>query len=95
MRISLDEIEVTAARALESHGATAPVAASVASAVRTAEATPLLGTNPVAMVVPSRDGGVAFQFERDIPPLKSPEGPHHDIGQFYVVVDPSKCRYFA
>ena len=30
MRISLDEIEATTARALESHGATAPVAASVA-----------------------------------------------------------------
>jgi (2R)-3-sulfolactate dehydrogenase (NADP+) len=273
MRISLDEIEATTARALESHGAAAPVAASVASAVRTAEAngnricglyylesycrqletgrvqgdvepvvvqtkpgtvevdakfgfaqwafdagfdtavaaarasgicgyaiqhthtctslgyfteqfadvgllaigatnssarvsppggaTPLLGTNPVAMAVPSRNGSVAFQFDYstsavalgkitmaaaagesiptgwavdadgndttdpnaalrgsllsaggykgyglgllvevlasaltgsrssvDIPPLKSPEGPHHDIGQFYVVVDP-------
>ena len=123
-------------------------------------ASPVLGTNPVAMAVPSRDGGVAFQFDystsaialgkitmaaaagesiptgwavdadgndttdpnaalqgsllsaggykgyglgllvevlasaltgsrssADIPQLKSPEGPHHDIGQFYVVVD--------
>lgn len=25
----------------------------------------------------------------DIPPLKAPEGPHHDIGQFYLVVDPA------
>jgi (2R)-3-sulfolactate dehydrogenase (NADP+) len=24
----------------------------------------------------------------DIPSLKAPEGPHHDIGQFYIVVDP-------
>ena len=25
----------------------------------------------------------------EIPPLKAPEGPHHDIGQFYLVIDPS------
>ncbi|HBM57247.1 MAG TPA: lactate dehydrogenase, partial [Acidimicrobiaceae bacterium] len=25
----------------------------------------------------------------DVPPLKSPEGPPHDLGQFYVVIDPS------
>jgi (2R)-3-sulfolactate dehydrogenase (NADP+) len=24
-----------------------------------------------------------------IPPLKTPEGPHHDIGQFYLVIDPA------
>lgn len=124
--------------------------------------TPVLGTNPMAMAVPSRDGGVAFQFDYStsavalgkitmadaagesipigwavdadgndttdpaealkgslvstggykgyglglmvellasaltgslpsatIPPLKAPEGPHHDIGQFYLVVDPA------
>ena len=123
--------------------------------------TPILGTNPMAMAVPSRDGGVAFQFDystsavalgkitmanaagesipvgwavdadgndttdpaealkgslvstggykgyglglmvellasalttslpsTQIPPLKAPEGPHHDIGQFYIVIDP-------
>lgn len=25
----------------------------------------------------------------DVPPLKTPEGPPHDLGQFYIVVDPS------
>jgi (2R)-3-sulfolactate dehydrogenase (NADP+) len=25
----------------------------------------------------------------DIPPLKAPEGEHHDIGQFYLVIDPA------
>ncbi len=123
---------------------------------------PMLGTNPMAMAVPARDGGVAFQFDystsavalgkitmakaagesipigwavdadgndttdptkalegslvsaggykgyglglmvevlagaltgsllsTQIPPLKAPEGPHHDIGQFYLVVDPN------
>ena len=122
----------------------------------------LLGTNPVAMAVPARTGGVAFQFDYstsavalgkitmaaaagesiplgwavdadgndttdpnaalegsllsaggykgyglglmvellasaltgsrasiDIAPLKQPEGPHHDIGQFYLLIDPS------
>ena len=122
----------------------------------------LLGTNPMAMAVPARGGGVAFQFDYStsaialgkitmaaaagesiplgwavdangvettdpkaalegsmlsaggykgyglglmvevlaaaltgslpstaIPPLKAPEGPHHDIGQFYIVVDPA------
>jgi len=124
--------------------------------------TPVLGTNPVAMAVPARNGGVAFQFDYstsaialgkitmaaaagdpiplgwavdaagkdttdpdkalqgsllsaggykgygmgllvevmasaltagrssvDIPPLKAPDGPHHDIGQFYVLIDPN------
>jgi (2R)-3-sulfolactate dehydrogenase (NADP+) len=123
---------------------------------------PILGTNPMAMAVPARDGGVAFQFDystsavalgkitmaaaaseaiplgwavdadgnettdpnealkgsllsaggykgyglglmvevlagaltgslmsSQIPPLKAPEGPHHDIGQFYLVIDPT------
>lgn len=123
---------------------------------------PLLGTNPMAMAVPGRDGSIAFQFDystsavalgkitmaaaagesipvgwavdadgidttdpnealkgsllsaggykgyglglmvevlacaltgslasTDIPPLKAPEGPHHDIGQFYLVIDPA------
>ena len=125
-------------------------------------ATPMLGTNPMAMAVPARGGGVAFQFDystsavalgkitmaaaagesipigwavdaegndttdpkkalegslvsaggykgyglglmvevlagaltgsllsTEIPPLKAPEGPHHDIGQFYLVIDPA------
>ena len=123
---------------------------------------PMLGTNPMALAVPARDGGVAFQFDystsavalgkitmaaaadepiplgwavdangddttdphaalkgslvsaggykgyglglmvevlagaltgsllsNEIPPLKAPEGPHHDIGQFYLVIDPA------
>ena len=125
--------------------------------------TPVLGTNPMAMAVPAREGGVAFQFDyctsavalgkitmakaagesipigwavdangddttdpsaaldggalvsaggykgyglglmvevlagaltgsllsTEIPPLKAPEGPHHDIGQFYILIDPT------
>ncbi len=123
---------------------------------------PVLGTNPMAMAVPARDGGIAFQYDystsavalgkitmaaaagesiplgwavdadgnettdpnealkgslvsaggykgyglgllvevlasaltgslasSDIPPLKAPEGAHHDIGQFYLLVDPA------
>lgn len=123
---------------------------------------PVLGTNPMAMAVPDRGGGVAFQFDystssvalgkitmaaaageaipfgwavdvdgndttdphaalegsllstggykgyglglmvevlasaltgslssADIPPLKAPEGEHHDIGQFYLLIDPA------
>ncbi len=122
----------------------------------------LLGTNPLAMAVPARNGGIAFQFDfstsavalgkitmaaaagEDIPlgwavdadgndttdpnaalegsmlstggykgyglglmvevlaaaltastmsvdiaPLKAPEGPHHDLGQFYLLIDPT------
>ncbi len=122
----------------------------------------LLGTNPMAMAVPARDGGIAFQFDFstsaialgkitmaaaagdpiplgwavdadgndttdpkaalegsmlsagghkgyglglmvevlaaaltastmsvDIAPLKTPDGPHHDIGQFYLLIDPA------
>ncbi len=124
--------------------------------------TRLLGTNPMAMAVPNRDGGIAFQFDFstsaialgkitmanaagesiplgwavdadgndttdpaaalegsmlsaggykgfglglmvevlaaaltssiasvDMAPLKTPEGPHHDIGQFYLLIDPA------
>lgn len=124
-------------------------------------ATPLLGTNPIAMAVPDGEGGVAFQFDFstsavalgkitmaasageqiplgwavdangepttdpkaalagsimsaggykgfgigllvellasaltgsnrsvDVPPLKTPDGPPHDLGQFYIVIDP-------
>lgn len=123
---------------------------------------PLLGTNPLALAVPARDGGVAFQFDfstsavalgkitmaaaagepipigwavdehgddttdaeaalrgslvsaggykgyglglmvevlaaaltgslasPDLRPLKAPDGPPHDIGQFYLLVDPT------
>ena len=25
----------------------------------------------------------------EVPPLKAPEGPPHDLGQFYIVIDPS------
>ena len=123
---------------------------------------PMLGTNPLAMAVPARDGGVAFQFDystsaialgkitmaeaagesipigwavdsdgndttnptkalagsmlsaggykgyglglmvevlaaaltgsllsTEMTGMKTPEGPHHNIGQFYLVVDPN------
>lgn len=29
------------------------------------------------------------------PPLKAPEGPHHDFGQYYVIIDPSAAPDFA
>lgn len=123
---------------------------------------PMLGTNPMALAVPARDGGIAFQFDystsaialgkitmakaagesipigwavdadgndttdpaqalegsmlsaggykgyglglmvevlaaaltgsslsTEMAPLKTPEGPHHNIGQFYLVIDPN------
>lgn len=122
---------------------------------------PVLGTNPIAMSIPAKDGGIAFQFDQstsaiargkitmaaaagediplgwavdkdgkpttdakaalagsqsssggykgwgfglmaevlaaamtgsvnsiDVNPLKDPEGPSHDLGQFYIALDP-------
>ena len=37
-------------------------------------------------------GGV---LSRDVKPLKAPDGPPHDLGQFYVLIDPSTSDHFA
>ncbi len=37
-------------------------------------------------------GGV---LSRDVKPLKAPEGPPHDLGQFYILIDPSTSADFA
>lgn len=34
-------------------------------------------------------------LSRDVTPLKAPEGPAHDLGQFYIVIDPSTSPDFA
>lgn len=33
-------------------------------------------------------------LSRDVKPLKAPEGPPHDLGQFYILVDPSTSEAF-
>jgi (2R)-3-sulfolactate dehydrogenase (NADP+) len=37
-------------------------------------------------------GGV---LSRDVKPLKAPEGPPHDLGQYYLLIDPSTSDAFA
>ncbi len=37
-------------------------------------------------------GGV---LSRDVTPLKAPDGPPHDLGQFYIIIDPSTSPAFA
>lgn len=37
-------------------------------------------------------GGV---LSRDVKPLKAPEGPPHDLGQFYILIDPSTSSAFV
>jgi len=37
-------------------------------------------------------GGV---LSRDVKPLKAPEGPPHDLGQFYILIDPSTSGDFV
>lgn len=34
-------------------------------------------------------------FSRDVKPLKAPEGAPHDLGQFYLLIDPSTAPEFA
>ncbi len=34
-------------------------------------------------------------FSRDVKPLKAPDGPPHDLGQFYVLIDPGHPLDFA
>lgn len=37
-------------------------------------------------------GGV---LSRDVKPLKAPEGPPHDLGQYYILIDPSTSGAFV
>ncbi len=37
-------------------------------------------------------GGV---LSRDVKPLKAPEGPPHDLGQYYIIIDPGASDVFA
>ncbi|WP_299679512.1 Ldh family oxidoreductase [uncultured Roseobacter sp.] len=34
-------------------------------------------------------------LSRDVKPLKAPTGPHHDLGQFYILIDPGTSPGFA
>ncbi|MGZ2258670.1 Ldh family oxidoreductase [Roseobacter sp. A03A-229] len=34
-------------------------------------------------------------LSRNVKPLKAPEGPHHDLGQFYMLIDPATSPEFA
>ena len=34
-------------------------------------------------------------LSQDVKPLKAPEGPHHDLGQYYIIMDPSLSDGFA
>jgi (2R)-3-sulfolactate dehydrogenase (NADP+) len=40
-------------------------------------------------------GMTGSQLSRDVKPLKAPEGAPHDLGQFYIVIDPSTSPEFA
>lgn len=40
-------------------------------------------------------GLTGSRFSRDVKPLKAPEGAPHDLGQFYLLIDPSSAPDFA
>ncbi|MEM6372408.1 MAG: Ldh family oxidoreductase [Pseudomonadota bacterium] len=44
------------------------------------------------LLVAGMTGGV---LSRDVKPLKAPDGPPHDLGQFYILIDPSTSDAFA
>ena len=57
---------------------------------------PLVGRDEAIRLTVTRIGPTVLaagltgsRLSVDVPPLKSPEGPPHDLGQFYVVIDPS------
>lgn len=43
------------------------------------------------LLVAGMTGGV---LSRDVKPLKAPEGPPHDLGQYYILIDPSASETF-
>ena len=44
------------------------------------------------LLVAGMTGGV---LSRDVKPLKAPEGPPHDLGQYYILIDPSASETFG
>ena len=40
-------------------------------------------------------GMTGSTLSQDVKPLKAPEGPHHDLGQYYMIIDPSVSDGFA
>lgn len=46
----------------------------------------------VELLAAGMTGGVASQ---DVKPLKAPEGPPHDLGQFYLIIDPGTSDDFG
>lgn len=34
-------------------------------------------------------------LSRDVKPLKAPAGPHHDLGQYYILIDPTTSAAFS
>jgi len=34
-------------------------------------------------------------LSQDVKPLKAPEGPHHDLGQYYMIIDPNVSDGFT
>ncbi|WP_299962074.1 Ldh family oxidoreductase [uncultured Roseobacter sp.] len=40
-------------------------------------------------------GMTGSALSRDVRPLKTPDGPHHDLGQFYLLIDPGTAPEFA
>ncbi|MFU1477190.1 Ldh family oxidoreductase [Roseovarius sp. C7] len=46
----------------------------------------------VELLAAGMTGGVASQ---DVKPLKAPEGPPHDLGQFYLIIDPATSDAFG
>jgi (2R)-3-sulfolactate dehydrogenase (NADP+) len=45
----------------------------------------------VELLAAGMTGGVVSQ---DVKPLKAPEGPHHDLGQYYLLMDPTASEVF-
>ena len=40
-------------------------------------------------------GMTSSVLSQDVKPLKAPEGPHHDLGQYYIIMDPSVSDGFV
>ena len=40
-------------------------------------------------------GMTGSTLSQDVKPLKAPEGPHHDLGQYYMIIDPSVSDGFT
>jgi len=40
-------------------------------------------------------GMTGSTLSQDVKPLKAPEGPHHDLGQYYMIIDPNVSDVFT